>query len=203
MSERLTNPHDLRNQILLENCHEDLEKALLLLADRALPSIDEDSIPTASTSRLQQSQPPPSANHHLSAPANGQAYRTHHPRSSSSNSTSPGDGTDEDDPTSRELKSVIESPLAVLAHISSLKVSESTEEESGKRFLPNRTDRDPNAKEEGGGAGTAAAGYFATGVHPFASETINIVLRHAISPSQVFTNSGPMPTRLTIPSTSA
>ncbi|TKA51191.1 hypothetical protein B0A53_05655 [Rhodotorula sp. CCFEE 5036] len=159
------------NQILLENCHEDLEKALLLLADRALPSIDEDSIPTASTSRLQyQSQPPASTNHLSAPPANGQAYRTHHPRSSSSNSTSPGDGTDEDDPTSRELKSVIESPLAVLAHISSLKVSESTEEESGKRFLPNRTDRDPNGKEEGGGAGTAAAGYFATGLYQLRSD---------------------------------
>ncbi|GAA5988027.1 hypothetical protein JCM10908_002033 [Rhodotorula pacifica] len=156
------------NQILLENCHEDLEKALLLLADRALPSIDENSLPVASTSRSQFRQFSTASNQHLSPP-NCVAYRTQ-ARSSSSNSTSPGDGTDEDDPTSRELKSVIESPLAVLAHISSLKVSESTEEESGKRFLPKRPDGDPNGKEEGTGGGTAAEGYFATGLYQLRSD---------------------------------
>ncbi|BGP17123.1 hypothetical protein JCM10213_001122 [Rhodosporidiobolus nylandii] len=66
--------------------------------------------------------------------------------------------TAEDDEEARRLKSVIESPLAVLAHISSLKVRESTEEESGKTFLP---------KEK---SAVGAEGYFATGLYQLRSD---------------------------------
>ncbi|GAA5876348.1 hypothetical protein JCM1840_003621 [Sporobolomyces johnsonii] len=125
------------NQALLENVHRDLEQALTLLRHSALspPS----SIETR-TSPLPPLAPP------LPAPP------TH------SYGAPTIEGGDDEDVESRELKTVIESPLAVLAHISSLKVSESTEEESGKSFLPKKDEAGP------------AEGYFATGLYQLRSD---------------------------------
>ncbi|GAA5835930.1 hypothetical protein JCM11251_006605 [Rhodosporidiobolus azoricus] len=119
------------NQVLICNIHRDVETALEILAHSS-----------ASTN-----SPHPAI----------QALRTSEPSTSSSASTM---DTSEEDDESRRLKSVIESPLAVLAHISSLKVTESTEEESGKTFLP---------KEKGEKAGPAE-GYFATGLYQLRSD---------------------------------
>ncbi|GAA5920215.1 hypothetical protein JCM6882_003925 [Rhodosporidiobolus microsporus] len=119
------------NQVLLANIHRDLEAALEILA---------------------QNPSPPGLAH----PAVRALRASDLPISSSA---STADHSEEDD-ESRRLKSVIESPLAVLAHISSLKVTESTEEESGKTFLP---------KEKGDEAGPAE-GYFATGLYQLRSD---------------------------------
>ncbi|GAA5859893.1 hypothetical protein JCM8547_004376 [Rhodosporidiobolus lusitaniae] len=132
------------NQVLLGHIHQDIEKAFSLLETR-LSSLPE-STP----------QQPPS---HPTV----QALQTPRP-SSSSRSPSLADASslsavqEEDDEQSRHLKSVIESPLAVLAHISSLKVSESTEEESGKTF------------RRGEAAPAQAEGYFATGLYQLRSD---------------------------------
>ncbi|GAA5965532.1 hypothetical protein JCM21900_004150 [Sporobolomyces salmonicolor] len=125
------------NQALLENVHRDIERALALLRHSVLspPSSTE-----TTTSSLPTLAPP------LSAPP------TH------SYGAPTIEGGDDEDVGSRELKSVIESPLAVLAHISSLKVSESTEEESGKSFLPKKDEAGP------------AEGYFATGLYQLRSD---------------------------------
>ncbi|GAA5905490.1 hypothetical protein JCM8208_004297 [Rhodotorula glutinis] len=149
------------NLMMLENCHRDVEAALALLtrsssganahassSSSALPALSgpprlgPPAASTSSTSRLQQQQ-------HGGVPS-----------SASSSNGGQTDPTEDDDADARELKSVIESPLAVLAHISSLKVSESTEEESGKTFLP-------KGKQE---QGAAAEGYFATGLYQLRSD---------------------------------
>lgn len=139
---------------MLENCQRDVEMALALLSRS--PS---DANNHASTS----SQPVSSIPSHLSPPAASSSRLQHPvpvPSSASSSNGGQTDPTEDEDADARELKSVIESPLAVLAHISSLKVSESTEEESGKTFLP-------KGKQE---QGAAAEGYFATGALPLHAE---------------------------------
>ncbi|KAK4054167.1 hypothetical protein OIV83_001193 [Microbotryomycetes sp. JL201] len=64
--------------------------------------------------------------------------------------------TEESAPEARDLESVIESPLAILAHISSLKIGESTEEESGdtQSVMPG-SKANPTPSEQ----------YFATGLY--------------------------------------
>ncbi|BGP40977.1 hypothetical protein JCM10450v2_004982 [Rhodotorula kratochvilovae] len=136
------------NQMMLENCHRDLEMALALLAQNPSMSTAGSSAGTSQPSHL---------NPHASSVSRRLAPV---PSSGSSSNGGTTDPTEDDDADARELKSVIESPLAVLAHISSLKVSESTEEESGKTFLP-------KGKQE---QGSAPEGYFATGLYQLRSD---------------------------------
>ncbi|GAA5824893.1 hypothetical protein JCM3770_005091, partial [Rhodotorula araucariae] len=141
------------NQMMLENCHRDVEMALALLAQSPSTSTGTSSSGVSRPSHSYASLLGPSAasSSHRLGPV---------PSSGSSSNGGTTDPTEDDDADARELKSVIESPLAVLAHISSLKVSESTEEESGKTFLP-------KSKQE---QGTAAEGYFATGLYQLRSD---------------------------------
>ncbi|GAA6040025.1 hypothetical protein JCM8097_004744 [Rhodosporidiobolus ruineniae] len=127
------------NQALLVNVHRDLEAALSLLANSGGSTPNRPSPINPTVAALRASSDAGSS-------------------SSSSPSASTAEHHEDEDET-RRFKNVIESPLAVLAHISSLKVTESTEEESGKTFLP-------KDKAEAG----PAEGYFATGLYQLRSD---------------------------------
>ncbi|KAK4054379.1 hypothetical protein OIO90_003612 [Microbotryomycetes sp. JL221] len=87
-------------------------------------------------------------------------------RSSLSPPIMPSDDVEDQEPEAKNLESVIESPLAILAHISSLKISESTEEESGdtQSVMPG-SKADPTPSERYFATGELVA-YFAR-LHPF------------------------------------
>jgi len=137
--------------MMLENCHRDVEVALALLTRSSSGAAAHAS---SSSSAHPTASGPPRLGPPAASTSSTSRLQQHGVASSASSSNGGAtDPTEDDDADARELKSVIESPLAVLAHISSLKVSESTEEESGKTFLP-------KGKQE---QGAAAEGYFATG----------------------------------------
>lgn len=131
--------------MLLETLHRDVERAVRLLNSaagspgRAGPSSPHSPSGLASTA----------AQHGL--------HRTLG-RHGSSQGGSPAstelteDGEGEEDEARDGFETVIESPLAVLAHLSSLKLNVSNDEESGSSFLPSEKQNQ-----------TAPEQYFATG----------------------------------------
>jgi len=123
---------------MLENCHRDIEQALALLSSSSTPHSAPPPLPPISShpSSLHNS-----ATHTPSVVEGGNPSANHE---------------EEDSGSTRELKDVLENPLALLAHISSLKVGgdSTTDEESGKHFLPQQTNREAEPTVEG---------YFATG----------------------------------------
>ncbi|GAA6025186.1 hypothetical protein JCM11491_001790 [Sporobolomyces phaffii] len=132
------------NQALLQNCHRDIEQALAILAANTHP----------------QPVPPPlpPLNSHQPPTQNSQLLTPHLPTR-----LFPSPNEEEESGSTKELKDVLENPLALLAHISSLKVGgdSTTDEESGKHFLPQQTSRDAEPTVEG---------YFATGLYQLRSD---------------------------------
>ncbi|GAA5909222.1 uncharacterized protein JCM6883_005809 [Sporobolomyces salmoneus] len=124
------------NQVLLENCHRDIEQALAILSSSSPPH----SVPPP--------LPPINASPDVTHPVHSLGLTTE----------------EEESGSTKELKDVLENPLALLAHISSLKVGgdSTTDEESGKHFLPQQiTSRDTEPTVEG---------YFATGLYQLRSD---------------------------------
>lgn len=121
------------NQTLLENCHRDIEQALAILSSTSPPHVEPPPLPPIHDSKAQAA--------HLGG------------------TELPSTTEEEESGSTKELKDVLENPLALLAHISSLKVGgdSTTDEESGKHFLPQQTSRDAEPTVEG---------YFATGQYP-------------------------------------
>ncbi|GAA5935525.1 uncharacterized protein JCM15063_001064 [Sporobolomyces koalae] len=127
------------NQVLLENCHRDIEQALAILASGSPHTV-----------------PPPLPPIHPQPPSQRESSTSQSPLVFTA-------GDEEESGSARELKDVLENPLALLAHISSLKVGgdSTTDEESGKLFLPQQTNREPEPTVEG---------YFATGLYQLRSD---------------------------------
>ncbi|GAA6064511.1 hypothetical protein JCM10212_004872 [Sporobolomyces blumeae] len=162
------------NQVLLENCHRDIEQALALLSA---------SSPRSSSGAAFSSNPSPhqtaSSSHtpssviDSSTTASSSTTGYHHAGQGPSYSGTGPSTSDEDDSSlpgsARELREVLENPLALLAHISSLKVdgdSQATaDEESGRLFLPQR-----QHEVDARGPGPTAEGYFATGLYQLRSD---------------------------------
>ncbi|GAA6021821.1 hypothetical protein JCM10207_002074 [Rhodosporidiobolus poonsookiae] len=174
------------NQVLLENVARDVEVALSLLTTQGLSPLSlSSSTPSASSSSRPPSLPRPAAST-LAAPSLPPIADTPMPPAPSlpvppstapaptSTSTDSDPDPDPDPESARGLKSIIESPLAVLAHISSLKVGESTVEESGSgqtAFLPRLRQGGEGEREgERQGAKGEAEGYFATGLYQLRSD---------------------------------
>ncbi|GAA5828682.1 hypothetical protein JCM3766R1_003787 [Sporobolomyces carnicolor] len=142
------------NQVLLENCHRDIEQALAILASTSPP----------------HPVPPP-----LPPIASSDPIRNNHSSMATTNE-------EEESGSTKELKDVLENPLALLAHISSLKVGgdSTTDEESGKHFLPQQTSRDAEPTVEG---------YFATGLYQLRSDadpaydpvSLGIITEHTLA----------------------
>ncbi|ORY89719.1 hypothetical protein BCR35DRAFT_300152, partial [Leucosporidium creatinivorum] len=130
------------NMILLESIHRDVDQALSQLA-----SLQNSNNPSTSSAR-QGSTSPRLSRSSLSPPANRLTPTT----TSGAGGMEEGEGETD----AKGLESVIESPLAILAHISSLKITESTEEESG-----NTLSLLPSAKHDS----TPADQYFSTGLY--------------------------------------
>ncbi|GAA5871420.1 hypothetical protein JCM16303_000748 [Sporobolomyces ruberrimus] len=150
------------NQALLENCHRDIEQALAILASRSPSHVVPPPLPPIS--------------HHTPS-------HSHHPSSNSHAPSTFGPTVEEEESGStKELKDVLENPLALLAHISSLKVGgdSTTDEESGKHFLPQQTSRDAEPTVEG---------YFATGLYQLRSDadpaydpvSLGIITEHTLA----------------------
>ncbi|GAA5971145.1 hypothetical protein JCM3765_004705 [Sporobolomyces pararoseus] len=147
------------NQALLENCHRDIEQALAILASNSPPH----SMPPPL---------PPIAAHHVSMNQTPHLFPSPIPTTTE----------EEESGSTKELKDVLENPLALLAHISSLKVGgdSTTDEESGKHFLPQQTSRDAEPTVEG---------YFATGLYQLRSDadpaydpvSLGIITEHTLA----------------------
>lgn len=130
--------------ILLESLHGEVERALRLINTSSSPG-----------------RPGPGSPHSPSSLASTSAQhglRRSLARHSSSQGDSPHsadlteDGEGDEDEARDGFETVIESPLAVLAHLSSLKLNVSNDEESGSSFLPSEKQNQ-----------TAPEQYFATG----------------------------------------
>lgn len=130
--------------VLLERLHDDVERALRLIATSSSPARAGPDSPHSPTSL-----PANSAQHNLR-----QALARHtSSQGDSPNSTDQTeDGEGEEEEARDGFETVIESPLAVLAHLSSLKLNVSNDEESGTSFLPSEKQNQ-----------TAPEQYFATG----------------------------------------
>ncbi|GJN91304.1 hypothetical protein Rhopal_004323-T1 [Rhodotorula paludigena] len=163
------------NMMALQNCHRDLDAAFAILAatSQQQQQHQHQRLPPSSSSSAMAHLGPhavASSSSTLAVPPSHAPPHAHPAAASSvSGSSSAHDTPDEDDAHSRALKSVIESPLAVLAHISSLKVGEDADAdndvETGKTFLPLRGKGKARAE-----AGGKAMGYFATGLYQLRSD---------------------------------
>lgn len=132
--------------ILLESLHRDVGRAVALLTASSPGQAGSTSPHAASTFASTSSA------HGLRRSSLVQ----HHSASSHDDNLSSPDAIDEEgaeeEETRHGFETVIESPLAVLAHLSSLKLSGTNDEETGTSFLPS-----------GAQSQTAPEQYFATG----------------------------------------
>ena len=132
--------------VLLEKLHGQVERALRLIHTSSSPSRTGPDSPHSPSSLATASA---SAQHGL------RRSLARHGSSHGGSPHSPGlteDGEGEEDEDRDGFETVIESPLAVLAHLSSLKLNVSNDEESGSSFLPSEKQNQ-----------TAPEQYFATG----------------------------------------